>query len=244
MNMVRVLSRPCSGQEQVATVVACKRDEVVFTSGATESNNLAILLLKEHGLALGKNHVVTSLIEHKAVFEPFDELERLGFAVTRLPVSSGGFVSAAAVEDALRPETLLVSVMQVNNETGVRQPVDQIAVALGSRPQYLHTDAAQGFGRILTHCVIPQSVLISISGHKVYAPKGVGALTHPPAARIRACPASAAIFWGRAGARAWTRYSARRSDRGAWLGRRVGCPRQRAQGISLQQNACGSSGCL
>ncbi len=163
-------------RDQVAAVVACKRDEVVFTSGATESNNLAILGLREHGLASGKNHVITSLIEHKAVLEPFDELERLGFSVTRLPVYSGGFVSAAAVLDALRPETLLVSVMQVNNETGVRQPLDQIVDALGSHPAYLHTDAAQGFGKDLDVLRDPRIDLISISGHKIFAPKGVGAL--------------------------------------------------------------------
>lgn len=163
-------------RDQVAAVVTCKRDEVIFTSGATESNNLAILGLRDHGLSSGKMHVITSLIEHKAVLEPFNELERLGFAVTRLPVSPGGFVSPEAVGNALRPDTLLVSVMQVNNETGVRQPIDQIASVLGIHSAYLHTDAAQGFGKDLDSLRNHRVDMISISGHKMFAPKGVGAL--------------------------------------------------------------------
>ncbi|TWJ26542.1 cysteine desulfurase DndA [Geobacter argillaceus] len=163
-------------RDMVAAVVAAKRDEVIFTSGATESNNLAILGLRTAGIEQGKRHVITTAIEHKAVLEPCEALERDGFEVTRLPVGAGGFVDPDAVRDALRPDTLLVSVMQVNNETGVRQPLEAIAKVLHGHPAYFHTDAAQGFGKDLGSLRNPRIDLISISGHKIYAPKGVGAL--------------------------------------------------------------------
>lgn len=163
-------------RDQVAEVVGAKRDEVIFTSGATESNNLALLGLKQAGLELRRRHIVTSAIEHKAVLEPCAVLAGEGFEVTYLPVTSGGFVEPEAVRAALRRDTLLVSIMQVNNETGVRQPLDEIAEALKGHPAYLHTDAAQGFGKDLVPLHNPRIDLISISGHKIYAPKGVGAL--------------------------------------------------------------------
>jgi cysteine desulfurase len=163
-------------RDQVATVVSANRDEVIFTSGATESNNLAILGLETAGREQGKLHIITSAIEHKAVLEPCEVLERQGFEVTRLPVGSGGYVNPEEVREALRPDTLLVSVMQVNNETGVRQPIDEIAEILKSHDAYFHTDAAQGFGKDLEALRNPRIDLISISGHKIYAPMGIGAL--------------------------------------------------------------------
>jgi cysteine desulfurase len=163
-------------RDQVATVVSAKRDEVIFTSGATESNNLAILGLQEAGQKQGKMHVITSSIEHKAILEPFGTLERNGFEVTQIPVGTGGFVNPEAVQAALRQDTFLISVMQVNNETGVRQPLDAIAKVLENHSAYFHTDAAQGFGKDLEPLRNPRIDLISISGHKIYAPKGIGAL--------------------------------------------------------------------
>ena len=163
-------------RDQVAAVVAAKRDEVIFTSGATESNNLAILGLRQAGLQLNRRHIVTSAIEHKAVLEPCAALVNEGFEVTCLPVTSGGAVEPEAVRAALRPDTLLVSVMQVNNETGVRQPLEAIAELLMGHPAYFHTDAAQGFGKEIQALRNQRIDLISISGHKVYAPKGIGAL--------------------------------------------------------------------
>lgn len=163
-------------RDQVAAVVSAKRDEVIFTSGATESNNLAILGLRAAGEELGKKHIITTAIEHKAVLEPCDALERAGFTVTRLAVGASGAVEPEAIKAALRPDTLLVSVMQVNNETGIRQPLDGIAEAIKDHPAYFHTDAAQGFGKDLESLRNPRIDLISISGHKIYAPKGVGAL--------------------------------------------------------------------
>ena len=112
-----------SAREQVATVVGANVDEILFTSGATESNNLAILGLAPYGEATGRRHIVSSAIEHKAVLEPLEELERRGFEVTLIKPCQSGEVSAAAVHDALRPDTLLVSVMHANNETGVLQPI-------------------------------------------------------------------------------------------------------------------------
>lgn len=163
-------------RDQVAAVVTAKRDEIIFTSGATESNNLAILGLYTAAKELGRTHIITSTIEHKAVLEPCGVLERNGFEITRLPVDAMGGIDPESVRNALRPDTFLVSVMQVNNETGVRQPLDEIADAIGDHPAYFHTDAAQGFGKDLESLRNPRIDLISISGHKIYAPKGIGAL--------------------------------------------------------------------
>ena len=163
-------------RDQVGAVVGVKRDEVIFTSGATESNNLAILGLREAGHATGRKHLITTAIEHKAVLEPFEALERDGFEVTRLAVGAGGYVEPDALKAALRDDTLLVSVMQANNETGVLQPLKELASALEGHPAYFHTDAAQGFGKELESLRDPRIDMISVSGHKVFAPKGVGAL--------------------------------------------------------------------
>lgn len=163
-------------RDQVAAVVGAKREEVIFTSGATESNNLAILGLREAARKTGRTHFITSTIEHKAVLEPFDVLEREGFSVTRLPVCAGGYVEPSAVENALRPETILVSLMQVNNETGISQPIAEITEVLSKHDAYLHTDAAQGFGKGIDTLLDQRIDMISVSGHKVFAPKGVGSL--------------------------------------------------------------------
>lgn len=181
-------------RDQVAAVVAAKRDEVIFTSGATESNNLAILGLRKAGIESGKRHIITTAIEHKAILEPCDAMEREGFEVTRLPVGACGFIDPVAVEAALRPDTLLVSVMQVNNETGVRQPIDEVAKVLTDHPAYLHTDAAQGFGKDLESLRNSRIDLISISGHKIYAPKGIGALI--TRRRVYDRPPLQSLFYG------------------------------------------------
>jgi cysteine desulfurase len=163
-------------RDQVAAVVGASRSEVIFTSGATESNNLAILGLAEHGRTSGKMHLVATQIEHSAVLEPLQALVRQGFTVTYVPPTRGGWVEPRAIRDAVRDDTLLVTVMQVNNETGVRQPVEEIAEFLGDHPTLFQVDAAQGFGKELQPLRNRRIDLISISGHKIFAPKGVGAL--------------------------------------------------------------------
>ena len=160
----------------VARVAGVRRNEVVFTSGATESNNLAILGLESHGRAERRLHLVSTKIEHHAVLEPLQVLRSRGFELTLLDPQPGGWVAPESVVAAVRPDTLLVSVMQVNNETGVEQPITEIADRLGSSQAFLHVDAAQGFGKTLAALRHPRVDLISISGHKICGPKGAGAL--------------------------------------------------------------------
>ena len=163
-------------RDQIAALVSGKREEVIFTSGATESNNLALLGLREHGEKTGRRHIIATAIEHKAVLEPLEHLSSKGFEVTLVNPESDGAVAAEKIAAALRPETLLVSVMHVNNETGIIQPLGEIARVLAEHEAFFHVDAAQGFGKRIPDLQNPRIDLISISGHKLYAPKGVGAL--------------------------------------------------------------------
>jgi len=161
-----------SARDRIADVVSASRGDVFFTSGATESNNLAILGLADQG----RRHAVTSRIEHHAVLEPIAELQRRGFDVTYLNPEPGGWIEPGAVRDALRPDTLLVSIMHANNETGVLQPVAEIADTIGDHPAFFHVDAAQSFGKDIDALRHPRIDMISASGHKIYAPKGIGVL--------------------------------------------------------------------
>jgi cysteine desulfurase len=163
-------------RDQIAKVVDAQPEEVTFTSGATESNNLAILGLADFGLEQGRRHIVSTQIEHKAVLGPLKEMERRGFEVTLLAPTTGGYVEPGAVQAALRGDTLLVSVMHVNNETGVEQPLGKIAALLGDHAAFFHVDAAQGFGKSISALRLPRIDLMSLSSHKVYGPKGIGAL--------------------------------------------------------------------
>jgi cysteine desulfurase len=163
-------------RERVAAVLSADPSEVLFTSGATEADNLAILGLAHHGRESGRMHIVTTALEHKAVLEPLDVLQKDGFTVDHVPADHTGAVSGAGVLEVVRPDTLLVTVMHVNNETGIRQPITTIADGLEDPGVFLHTDAAQGFGKDLEPLRHPRVDMVSISGHKVYAPKGVGAL--------------------------------------------------------------------
>lgn len=163
-------------RQEVADVVRAKPEEVLFTSGATEGNNLAILGMAAHGEQTGRRHIISSQIEHKAVLEPLEVLVRRGFEVTLLAPTLGGWIDPEQVRRALRPDTLLVSVMGANNETGVIQPVEEIAGVLASHEAYFHVDGAQAFGKLIDHLRSPRIDLLSLSGHKIYAPKGIGAL--------------------------------------------------------------------
>ena len=163
-------------RSQVATVVNAKPDEVIFTSGATESNNLALLGLAQYGESHGKRHIVSTQIEHKAVLEPLEQLAIRGFEVELVSPNSGGWVEAEAIQRAVRPDTLLVSVMHANNETGVLQPISEIVAAVSGWDGFFHIDAAQSFGKEPVTLCDRRIDLISASSHKVFGPKGVGAL--------------------------------------------------------------------
>ena len=183
-------------REQVAGVIGLDDPTgVIFTSGATESNNLAILGLTQHGQETSRKHIISSAIEHKAVLEPLKEMERRGFEVTLVKPQLNGCVDAAEVLAALRPDTLLVSIMHVNNELGTIQPLEAIAEGLRSSQAFFHTDAAQGFTKELKLLNHPRIDMISMSGHKIGAPKGIGALLMRRR-RYKLPPLSPIIFGG------------------------------------------------
>ncbi|MGB1698514.1 MAG: cysteine desulfurase family protein, partial [Nannocystaceae bacterium] len=154
-------------RDQVASVIGADGKEIAFTSGATESNNLALKgvveFLKDKG-----NHVITVVTEHKAVLDTGKYLERNGASVTYLPVDSSGLVSMDALADAMRPETVLVSVMFANNETGVVQPIAEIGALCRSKGVMFHTDAVQAFGKVPIDVNELNIDLMSISAHKIY----------------------------------------------------------------------------
>ncbi|MEZ9049499.1 cysteine desulfurase DndA [Vibrio sp. 10N.247.311.64] len=163
-------------RKQVASVIDADSSEVIFTSGATESNNIALLGLRNFGEIENKQHIITTRIEHKAVLEPIEHLANEGFDVTYLEVGENGVVDPNELASALREDTLLVSIMHVNNETGSVQPIDEICNVLSCSDAYLHVDAAQSYGKLSEPLKNRRIDLISASGHKVYAPKGIGAL--------------------------------------------------------------------
>lgn len=180
---------------QVASVLGAQPGEIIFTSGATESNNLVLLGLARYGEQMGRRHIIASAIEHKAILEPLDELKSCGFDVDLAPVTSGGYVEPEAVERLLRKETLLVSIMHANNETGVLQPVLEIAELLRDRDVFFHTDAAQTFGKEVETLKRLRCDFLSISGHKIYGPKGIGGLYVRRRSGAR-CPIAPLLYGG------------------------------------------------
>jgi len=161
-------------REQVAVLLGCEPGEIIFTSGGTEANNLAIRGVLE--LSGGRRHIVTSAVEHPATARPCELLERQGAEVTRLPVDATGRMSADEARAFVRGDTALVTVMLAQNETGTLMPIAELAELAHERGALMHTDAAQAVGKIPTRVAELEVDLLSVAGHKLYAPKGVGAL--------------------------------------------------------------------
>ncbi|WP_455372669.1 cysteine desulfurase family protein [Limibacillus halophilus] len=176
-------------RSRVADLIGADPREVIFTSGATEANNLAIKgaarFAREHR---GKDHLVTLETEHKCVLESMKRLEGEGFRVTFLPVKPDGLVEMDALEAALEDQTALVSIMAVNNETGVIQPLSEIGALCREKGVLFHSDAAQAAGKIELDVEAQKIDLMSLSGHKVYGPKGIGALFVRRRPRVRLDP--------------------------------------------------------
>ncbi len=174
-------------REQVADLIGANSKEIIFTSGATESNNLALKGVA-HFYKEKKNHIITVVTEHKCVLDSCRHLELEGFDVTYLPVESNGIINLDKLKNAITDKTSIVSVMAVNNEIGVIQPLAEIGAICRARGVFFHTDAAQAFGKIPLNVDEMNIDLMSISGHKIYAPKGIGALYVRRRPRVRLEP--------------------------------------------------------
>ncbi|MDQ6423046.1 aminotransferase class V-fold PLP-dependent enzyme [Paenibacillus sp. LHD-117] len=165
-----------NSRKNIAAVLGVNASEVIFTSGATESNNISILGLEEFGISQGKKHIISSAIEHSSVLGPLEQLSRKGFRVDLIPVGPTGRITVEDVISRVTEETLLVSVMHANNETGVIQPVKEIGEELVDRNVYFHVDAAQTLGKLVEELREVKYDLLSITAHKIYGPQGIGAL--------------------------------------------------------------------